>query len=73
MGVYIHGLKNNEGRQSSKGINPFDFVFTKYGEPLSKHVKCYNPVGFTSTDVYNAIRDNLTFYIENAITSRNTY
>src|SRR6267142_3093356 len=56
VGIYVHGLKNNEGLTSIQGENPFNFIThgsTK--KPLSSLVKCYNPGGATSKDRYDWI------------------
>lgn len=43
VGIYIHGLKDEEGNQTTKDSNPFYTVYTNSGERLSKYVTCYNP------------------------------
>ena len=68
-GIHIHGLKNLEGKISSKGRNPFE-DFTLGSKKLSSVVKCYNPSGTNSQDRYNWIRNNLEKIVENAIKIR---
>jgi len=70
VGIYIHNLKDKDGKQSSKGQNPFD-DFTVGGKPLSSIVKVYDPPYSTSTYVYNYIKDNLVDWVEEAIEIRN--
>lgn len=54
VGVYIHGLKNSEGNQTTKGSNPFYNIFVgENNERLSKYIECYDPPYKYSTNVYN--------------------
>jgi hypothetical protein len=71
VGVYIHGLKNLSGEQSSKGRNPFaDFNVGQ--KSMDSVVKAYDPPYTTSTNVYDYIRQNLADWVEEAITIRAT-
>ena len=72
VGIYIHGLKNVDGEQSTKGRNPFD-DFTVNKTKLSSIVKAYDPPYKTSTYVYDHIKDNIADWVEEAITIRNDY
>ncbi len=72
LGIYIHNLKNNNSEQDSKGTNPFD-SFSVKEEKLSNIVKAYNPPFSASTDVYNYIKENISSWVEDAITIRNQY
>ncbi|MBP9019626.1 MAG: TIR domain-containing protein [Bacteroidales bacterium] len=72
LGIYIHNLKDKEGEQSSKGINPFD-DFTINGEKLSIIVKAYDPPYSTSKYVYDYIKEHLVDWVEEAIEIRNKY
>lgn len=45
VGIYIHGLKNQKGFITNKGLNPFESISFKSGKKLSEIVKCYNPGG----------------------------
>ena len=77
FGIYIHNLscakkKRETGTGTCKqGANPFKtFSFTSganKGKYLSDFVQCYNP---DSRDAYKDINDNLAFWIESAIASR---
>ena len=71
LGIYIHGLRNQDGKTSSKGLNPFDKVtHTPTGLTLAKIAPAYHPTGRTSQDVYASIQDNIADWIENAIAVR---
>ena len=68
VGIYIHGLKNLDGRISTKGNNPFDYIThdpTK--KKLSSIVKCYNPFGANSKDRYAWISKHLANAVEEAV------
>lgn len=69
VGVYIHGLKNLAGQQSTKGPNPFA-TFTVGGTKLSSIVKAYDPPYTSSASVYDYIKSNLADWVEEAITIR---
>lgn len=72
VGVYIHNLKDRDGRQSAKGKNPFDDFTMKREESkrLSTIVKTYDPPFTTSTNVYDHIKSNLDKWVEEAIAIR---
>ncbi|HEI8775137.1 TIR domain-containing protein [Enterobacter cloacae] len=71
VGIYIHGLKDSGGNTSAKGDNPFDYIgYGDTGKKLSAIVKCYNPIGSTSQEKYNWIKENLANVVEDAITIR---
>lgn len=65
LGIYIHNLKNRDGKQSLQGNNPFD-GFTLNGKKLSTFVKAYNPPYTVSTDVYAYISQNLAGWVNEA-------
>lgn len=73
VGVYIHGLKNADGEQTTQGSNPFYSIYNKDGHRLSNYVECYNPPHSSSTYVYDDIKENLNDYIERAIDNKGTY
>lgn len=73
VGIYIHGLKDKEGRQTSKGLNPFDYVLTNNREKLSKYVKCIDPLYKTSIYVYHAIETHIGDWIQNAVDDAGKY
>ena len=65
VGIYIHGLKVQDGRISSKGKNPFDHIsYGNSGEKLSSVVKCYDPAGHNSQKQYDWIKKNLAGAVE---------
>jgi hypothetical protein len=72
LGIYIHNLKNTDQKQSTKGGNPFDHVtLGANGPKLSSVVKAYDPPYSDSTQVYAHIKNNLSDWVEAAITIRN--
>ena len=74
VGIRIHGLKNFLSQTSRPGTNPFDFIkHGPSGQMLSSIVKCYNPAGAQSKDVYAWIRENIAAAAEEAITIRSGY
>lgn len=74
VGVYIHNLKDQLGTQSTNGSNPFDFItFGDEGLKLSSVARAYNPPYYTSTMVYDHIKQNLADWVEEAIRIRNNY
>ena len=73
VGIYIHGLKDQDKKISTKGKNPFDKFTIPCGDDkksLSSIVKCYNPPGSFSTERYEWIADNLSNIVEEAIKIR---
>ena len=74
VGIYIHNLKDSNGKQSSKGSNPFaSFTVGKDKKKLSEVVKAYDPPYSTSTYVYDHIKENLEKWVEEAIDIRNNF
>lgn len=72
VGIHIHGLKNADGKVSTKGANPFTSItHSKTGKKLSSIVKCYNPTGSNSQERYDWIKKHLANAIEEAINIRN--
>lgn len=54
-----------------KGANPFDSIgYGNTGKKLSSVVKAYDPPYFSSTDVYNHIKDNLQAWVDEAVAIR---
>ncbi|MFL9925057.1 TIR domain-containing protein [Herbaspirillum lusitanum] len=71
LGIHIHNLKGVDGKTSSKGANPFDFItHGPSGRKLSAIVTVYDPPGNVSTDVYDHIKKNIETWIEGAIAIR---
>ena len=88
VGIYIHGLKNANGEQCSKGINPFESFCIdrtmnyivenrtpadKNEINLSKICNAYNPPYMTSKYVYDDISEKIEALVEDAIRIRNQY
>lgn len=73
VGIYIHGLKDILGNQTTKGANPFYNVQTINGDRLSKYVQCYDTDYSTSKYVYSDIEKNLPGLIDEAINNRFDY
>lgn len=73
VGVYIHKLKDKNGNQAEKGLNPFDYNYTDKGEPLSKYVNIIDSQYYSSKQVYMDIEEKLHNYIENAIYNAGKY
>ncbi len=72
VGIHIHKLKDSGQNQANKGGNPFEEI-TMESKKLSNIVKCYDVKKTDSKDAYNAIKDNLADWIEEAIKIRNNY
>jgi hypothetical protein len=78
LGIFIHNLKDPRYSQippyygkCNKGNNPFfEFTMERDQSRLSSIVKCYDP---SPTDAYNAIKNNIESWIEEAIKIRNDY
>ena len=75
VGVYIHNLKDSNGKKSLRGRNPFEgfTIGDKDQKKLSAIVKAYNPPYEGSQKVYEYIRDNLAEWVEEAIEIRQSY
>jgi hypothetical protein len=71
LGIYIHNLKGNDQKQSTKGANPFDSItFGVNKAKLSTIVKAYDPALSDSTEVYAYIKKNLSDWVEAAVKIR---
>jgi hypothetical protein len=73
VGIYIHNLKDNDGKQASKGCNPFYMIVNKKGQRLSNFVTAYDPPYKRSTNVYKDIENNIEHLIEHAIDTKDVY
>jgi hypothetical protein len=75
VGIHIHNLLNSQQQQAAKGANPFDAFTMKKDDKtkLSSIVKTYDPPYSTSTDVYAHIKNNLSKWVEEAVSIRNAY
>jgi hypothetical protein len=71
VGIYIHNLKDLNGRQARKGGNPLDHVtFSGSGKALSSVAKAYDPPYSDSKQAYGYIADNLSSWIDEALRIR---
>jgi MTH538 TIR-like domain (DUF1863) len=74
LGVCIHNLTDRDGKQATKGANPFDqFSLKLSGAKLSTVAQAYNPPYSDSQDVYNYIKKNLEAWVEEATKNRPNY
>ena len=74
VGIYIHGLKNSNGDQTTKGSNPFYQLYIgEENKRLSNYVTCFDSKYTSSTYVYDDIKDNIEQLIEDAIKASGTY
>lgn len=69
VGIYIHGLKNNDGYIANQGANPFEHM-TFGDKKFSDIVKCYNPGGANSKERYDWISTHLSAAVEEAVNIR---
>ena len=72
VGVYIHNLEDQSGKQDSKGENPLASV-TVDGTKLSVVAKTYDPPYQISTNVYKHIKENLESWVDEAIAIRKNH
>jgi len=72
LGIYIHGLKNRNSEQDVKGKNPFDYLYQE-GQKMSSIVSIYDTPYYSSSYVYEFIKENLADWIEDAIKIRSRY
>lgn len=70
LGVHINKLKNQDGNQGVKGVNPFSGFTYGDGKRMDLVVPVKTPSGSTSKDAYASIKDNLEGWIEEAIQAR---
>lgn len=69
LGIYIHSLPDQYGKQSLRGANPFEKVATDEFR-LSEVVKTYQPRHEYHVDICGYINDNIAGWIEDAILIR---
>lgn len=74
VGIYIHGLKDSNGDQTTKGSNPFyQFYIGEESKRLSNYVTCFESTYKSSSYVYDDIKENIEQLIEDAISAAGTY
>jgi len=72
VGIRIHKLKDLNQAQARIGGNPFDSV-SLGDNKLTACAKLYEPPYSDSKQVYNYIKENLSVWVEEAITIRGNY
>ncbi len=74
LGIHVHGLKDSDGDQSTKGSNHFKgIVVGPDNEKLEDIAKTYDPPYNLSKNVYSHIEDNIEDWVEKAIKIRKDY
>jgi hypothetical protein len=66
FGVYVHQLKDAQGKQSSKGENPFEHPASGLGE-LAAQIPVFDPPDTESKLAYRYIVDNLAQWAEHTV------
>lgn len=72
IGIHIHGLKDRDGKQSGKGLNPFQLVkdpANGIGE-LANVVPVYDPTSWDSKATYAEIAESIAGWVEHGIAVR---
>lgn len=72
LGIYIHNLKDKDGKTTAKGKNPFN-AFNINAKDFGDIVKAYDPPHTDSQKVYDYIKEHLADWIEEAIEIRSQY
>ena len=67
LGIYIHGLKDAQGKGAQKGANPFEQPSLA---ALASVARTYDPPGDDSKLVYRHIADNIAQWVELAVAER---
>ncbi len=65
LGIYIHNLRDRDGKQSRKGRNPFEIDVD--GVRLSDHVKVHDPRMKDSQRAYRHIAKSIDGWVEQAV------
>lgn len=73
VGIYVHGLKDSQGNQTTKGANPFYNIYTDDNHRLSNYVTAYDTNYVTSKYVYEDIESHISDLIEEAIANAGKY
>ncbi|MBU3157795.1 TIR domain-containing protein [Clostridium estertheticum] len=74
VGINIYNLKNKDGKQTTKGSNPFyNILIGSNNERLSKYVTCYESIHTSSQYVYDDINGNMEQLIQDAIDNKDSY
>lgn len=67
LAIYIHNLKDSDGKKSTKGTDPFAGL-TVDGTAVTG--KVYDPPSVISTDVYDHIKSNIETWVSDAVKAR---
>lgn len=73
VGIYVHNLKDANGKQTNKGSNPFYSLYTNDNKRLSNYVETFDSAYSLSTNVYSDIEKNIEQLIEDAISNSGKY
>ena len=74
VGVHIHNLKTESGRQDAKGANPFSgFTLCEGKKQLASVAKTYDPPYSDSSRVYVHVKANLADWVEEAVTIQTNF
>ena len=68
-GIYIHSLKDREGKQSTKGTDPFQ-GFKVNGLNIAPYAKMYEPPMYDSSAAYQYIAASISGWIDLAVVLR---
>lgn len=73
LGIRIDRLRDQRGKSSTEGPNPFDLIKKENGQPLSRDITLYKPPWYTtgSQETYGYIANNLEAWVEQALNERN--
>ena len=72
IGIYVHGLRDQNSRISNKGKNPFEnYEVTINGKKrdFADFVPVYNPRGISSAERYSDISKHLAEWIEEGVSA----
>lgn len=69
LGIYIHNLKDVEGKQTSKGTDPFAGVSVN-GKTITTYARMYEPPYSDSKNAYEYISNNISSWVDQAIQLR---
>lgn len=70
LGIYVHNIRDAQGKQSAKGANPFAHIQLPGGRNISSYAVTYESPYQDSKMAYGYIADNLEGWIEAAIRTR---
>lgn len=72
IGIYIHNIKDDTGKKSCMGKNPFHGIIID-GVNLETVVPVYNPPDRIDSSAYRNIQNNIEQLVENGISIRKAY